>query len=602
VSDAAITFAILGAMVALFVWRPAPNAAVALGGALALYATGVLGLDQALAGFGDRAVLFIASLLVVSAALEASGLTAWVGQVVIRHAGDSETRLLVLTMLLVAALTGLIGVTGAVTAVLPIVVLLAVRLRRAPSRLVLPLAFAAHPASLLLLTGSLVNVVIADAASDAGLEPFGLFELGKVGVPLVAGTILIVALLWRVLIPERYGPTIPDDLSRHAGTLAAQYDLFEGVVRLEVEAGSPLVGRPPRALPLDAERALTVLAVQTRRGHPRRRAPVAAGDVLVVRGRPEAVAAVAAGHGLRPIEDAPGASLEAVLLNRETGFAEVIVPPRSPLVGQRVFEGMTAPGGQLLILGVQRRGRPAGPGEVVVEEGDTLLVQGDWQALDDLHHDPEVVVVDAPDLIRRQSGTLGVGARRALAVVGVMVGGLASGVAPPVVVVLTAALALVTLRVLPVEQAFRAISGTTLVMVAGLIALAAAMRETGAAKSVALELLAQVGGLGTHAVLATLFVLTAGLGQLISSTATALIVTPIAISIAGEIGLDPRTALVTVAVAAAASFLTPVASTCNLVVQAPGGLRFGDYWRLGLPLMLWFFVVATFLVPVLWPA
>ena len=157
------------------------------------------------------------------------------------------------------------------------------------------------------------------------------------------------------------------------------------------------------------------------------------------------------------------------------------------------------------------------------------------------------------------------------------------------------------LGALTVEQAFRSISWTTVILVGAMMPLSTAMAQTGAAKMMADGLVGLVGDAGPYALLAGLFVLTALLGQLISNTATALIVIPIAVAAAKELGLSPRPVLMSVAVPAAASFLTPVATPVNLMVMGPGGYRFGDYWKLGLPLLLWFLAVATFAVPVFWP-
>ena len=175
-SDITLTFAIVGAVVVLFVWDRFPVVVVAMATALALWVTGVLDLGQALAGFGDPAVVFIASLFVVSAGLDATGVTAWTGQFLIAQAGESRTRLVLLMMLLVAVLTALINLNGAVAALLPVVVVMAVRLGRPPSQLLMPLVFAGHAGSLLALTGTPVNVLVSDAAVDAGLGPFGFFE------------------------------------------------------------------------------------------------------------------------------------------------------------------------------------------------------------------------------------------------------------------------------------------------------------------------------------------------------------------------------------------------------------------------------------------
>ena len=224
-SDVAITFAILVAVVIAFISNRIPVGLVAIGAALALYFTGVLDLTQALAGFGDPAVIFIATLFVVSEGLDASGVTTWAGQELVARVGDSRTRLLVLMMLLVAGLTALISVNGSVAALLPVVVVIAVRLGRSPSQLLMPLVFGAHAGSMLALTGTPVNVIVSEAAATYGGRPFGFFEFALVGVPLVVGTIVIVVLFGERLLPTRTAKLIPTDFSRHALTLVEQYGL-----------------------------------------------------------------------------------------------------------------------------------------------------------------------------------------------------------------------------------------------------------------------------------------------------------------------------------------------------------------------------------------
>jgi len=600
-SSPLIIFAILSLMVVLFASNLVPIAIVALGAALLLYATGILEMRQALAGFGDPTVLFISSLFVVSASLEASGVTAGVGRILLRRAGASRTRLLVLTMLLVALLTAMIGVGGAVVALLPMVILSAIRLGRSPSQLLMPLAFAAHAGSMLVLTGSLVNVLISDAKRDAGLPAMGFFDVTIIGVPLLAGTIAIVVLFGERLLPARTGRAIPADLSRHSGMLAEQYQLFENLHRFTVGPDSALLGARIGALEQANHAGLSLLAVEaaddsrTRRG-----GCFAAGDVLLLRGDAAALDAFAAGNRLIRRDAVAGAVGEA-LFNTTHGFAEVVIPPRSGLIGEAMFPGMITPSGELIVLAIQRRGENLGPGEVRMAAGDTLLLQGSWAKLDQHLSDPDVLVVNEPDSVRRQAVPFGTGSRRALAILACMVATLASGAVPTVIAGLTAAFAIIVLRVLTLEEAYRAINWSALIMIASLIPMATAMEQTGAADLLAHGIVTVVGDASPHALLAALFAVTAILCQLISSTATALIIIPIAFAAASECGVAPRTALVTVAVGAAACFLSPVASSANLIVQGPGGYRFGDYWKLGLPLLLWFFLVGTFLVPVFWP-
>jgi di/tricarboxylate transporter len=518
VSDSTITFLILAVVVVVFVWDRLPVGVVAFGVALSLWATGVLDLDQALGGFGDPTVIFIASLFVVSEGLDSTGVTAWAGQELIARAGDSRARVIVLMMLLVAVLTALISVNGSVAALLPVVAVMAVRLRISPSQLLMPLAFGAHAGSLVALTGSPVNVIVSEYADDAGVGRFGFFEFALVGVPLLAGTIAIVVFFGERLLPARKPRAITRDFGDLARTLVDQYALADD-----------------------------------------------------------------------PDE----------LVSRRSGMAEVIVPPRSALIGETVFPGMVTESGDLVVLAVQRRGEDL-PGETELAVGDTLLLQGTWGALEYHLDDPDVLVVDQPALVRRQAVPLGPGAKRALIVLAGMVILLVTGLVPPAVAGLLAAGAIILSGVLTVDEAYRGIAWTTVILVGGMIPLSTAMVQTGAAQKLADGLVDLVGDAGPHALLAGIVLLTLALGQLISNMATALIVIPIAVSAASELDVSAKPVLMAVCVASAAAFLTPVATPANLMVMGPGGYRFADYWKLGLPLLILFAVVAVLLVPLIW--
>jgi di/tricarboxylate transporter len=412
----------------------------------------------------------------------------------------------------------LISVNGAVAALLPVIVVTAVRLGRAPSQLLMPLAFGAHAGSLLALTGSPVNVVASEYAHDHAGGSFGYFSFALAGIPLVVGTILVVVLLGPRLLPSRSARSSSRDFSAHVKTLVDQYGLDD----------------------------------------------------------------------------------EQLRLSRRSGLAEVMVPPRSELVGDTVFPGMVTESGDLVVKAVQRKGEDR-PGETVLAVGDTLLLEGSWLALEEHLDDPEVLVVDRPELVRRQVVPLGAGAKRTLVILAAMVVLLATAAVPPAVAGLLAAIALVVTRVMSVDAAYKSVSWTTVVLVAGMIPLSTAMTETGAAAKLADTLVDVVGGSSSYALLFGLFVLTAVLGQLISNMATALIVFPVAVSAAADLHVSGRPVLMCVTVSAAAALMTPVATPANLMVMEPGGYRFTDYWKLGLPLLVLYGLVAVLVVPVFWP-
>jgi di/tricarboxylate transporter len=523
--DATITFIVLGAAIGLFVWNRLPVPIVAMAAAMALYATGVISVEQAFAGFGDPTVIFIASLFVVSEALDSTGVTTWAGERLVAGAGDSDARLVIYVLLLAGALSAILTPNGAIAALLPMTVLVAVRLGRAPSKLLMPMAFSAHAGALLVLTGSPVNVLVADEAGSLGVGRFGFFEFALVGVPLTIGAVLIGLRLGPRLLPERRPRAMSVDLSGHARTLLAQYSVDR--------------------------------------------------DVLVEH------------------------KVSEELFTRRSGVAEVMVPPRSPLIGETFFPGMTTSSGDLLVLAIQRQGSDAGPGDVTLADGDVVLLEGTWDALDE-HLDEDVLVVDAPDAIRRQVVPLSAGARRALTVVAAMVVALATGLLPAAVAGGLAAMAMVLLGVFGTEQAYRAVSWTAVILIAGLIPVSTALQDTGAADDIASVLLDVTGDAGPHALLVGLFIIAAAFSVAVSNTATALILIPVAVSAAETLDVSARPVLMSVAVGCSAAFLTPISTPGNLMVMGPAGYRFGDYWRFGLPMLALFFVVAVLWVPIIW--
>ncbi|WP_347266106.1 SLC13 family permease [Paracoccus sp. (in: a-proteobacteria)] len=593
-------FAIIAAIVVLFIWDRLPVIVVCIGAGLALWATGILTLNQAMAGFGDPAVIFIAALFVVSAGLEVSGVTAWAGQLLINQAGESRTRLIVLMMGFVGILSGLISVNGAVASLLPVVIVMAIRLGRSPSQLLMPLVFGAHAGSKLMLTGSPVNVLLLEASENAGGPGFSYFEFALAGVPAVLGCIAIVVLFGEKLLPHRTSETLPPDLSRHAMTLVEQYRLSSDVHQLRVRGDSDFIGIARAEMSSIINDGLTFVTLKDRTGQPIRSDKVTANDMIVVKGSADSAAALANAHKLSLCEDVSTGQVRDQLFNRDSGLAEVLVPPRSPLIGRRFFPGMVTESGDLIVLAIQRQDQDLAPG-LPLAAGDTMLLQGTWNALDQRLHPAEVLVVDSPDLVRRQAVPMGQGAHIVLAALAIMVVLLATGLVPPAAAGLLAAGIILVSGVLTVEGVYRSINWTTVILVGALMPLSTAMQKTGAAQYLADNLVALVGDSGPYALLAGLFVFSAILGQVISNTATSLIVIPIAIVASREMGISFQPVLMCVGVACAGAFLTPVATATNLMVMEPGAYRFGDYWKLGLPMLIWFFVIAVFVVPMIWP-
>jgi di/tricarboxylate transporter len=598
-TDIQSTGIIIAGTILLFAWNRLPVVVVAMAAALSLWASGVVMLEQALAGFGDRAVVFIASLFVVSAALEKTGVTAWAGQFLIAKAGEnSRWRLLSIIMMAVGCLAALISGGGAVAALMPVVVMAAIRLRQSPAQLLMPLAFAAHAGSNLLLTGAPKNILVSEALEDSGLKGFAFAEFAYVGVPLLAGTMLIILLLGRRLLPQESSARLPADFSRHAQTLVEHYGLCDGVFRMRVRQSSPFIGMAPTELDLGDPARLQLMAVQAgASGLPLRAQTISLGDYLLVRGEAQAAAALAADQHLALREDAAD---DAGLFNRRSGLAEVVIPPRSALIGRAMYPGMVTDSGDLVVLAVQRAGVDLGPREPWLQAGDTILLEGSWEALDLRLEDPDVLVVNSPDLVRRQAVPMGAGAGIAIAVLAGLVVMLATGIVPPAAAGLACACMLLLTGIVSVDESYRAIHWTTVILVGAMMPLSIAMVQSGAAQLVAGYLVTLTGDAGPVVFLAGLFILTATLGQIMSNTATTMLVIPIAMAAAASLGISPRPILMSLCIAGSASFMTPIATSTNLMVMGPGGYAFGDYWKLGVPLMLWFFVMAVFYVPLVW--
>ena len=483
-TDIWIVFAIIAGVIGLFVWDRLPVIAVCVGCAMALWATGILSLNQALAGFGDPATIFVTSLFVVSGALEKTGLTAWTGQMLALGSGASRTRLIVLMMLFCGVLSALISVNGAVAALLPVVVVLAVRLKRPPSQLLMPLVFGAHAGSMLALTGTPVNVLVLEASLDAG----------RTGLRLL-----------RVRLRRRFPGDRHHRSSRCCSARASCRCARTGRCR-PTSAAMParwwsssasttacISSASGRSRRWSASRAAELDLGDAARRHP----PDAAGGARAAarrgsgRSRPatswrcardaEAVAELAAELVLSPA-DAEGVKFEAGLFTTASGLAEVVIPPRSPLIGERLFPGMVTPSGNLVVLAIHRQHHDLPAGEAL-EKGDTLLLQGTWDALETYIAPPEALVVDSPELVRRQVAPMGREALISLGIMAVMVLLLATGLVPAAAAGILAAGAILIFGILNAEEIYRAIDWTTVILVGAMMPLSTAITETGAAQA-----------------------------------------------------------------------------------------------------------------------
>jgi di/tricarboxylate transporter len=627
-----LTFAILAVTIFLFVLGRLRADIVGLLALIALYLSGAVSLDQALSGFASPTTIMIAALFVVGEGLSRTGVTAWLGQQMLALAGRSQVRLLVVLIIAAALLSAFVSNTGTVATLMPAVTSAAWLIGSLPSKYLMPLAFAANTGGLLTLTGTPTNIIVNDALTGAGYEGFGYFEYARIGLPLLLLALLYMVTLGRRLLPARKVGQPPPDLGQSVAQLAEDYTLGGKLFWLRVLFGSALAGKTLAEAALGHDYGVSVLRInkapaagQRTRGVPVLSSPatwlnlerfqpdqepvpgpetvIHAGDVLLVSGAQAAMDRLMLGLNLG-VQTAGGADdrLAELLLSHEVGVAEVLLTPRSAYIGQSLGEAQIAQKYNVLILSVRRGGRQIEPQEVRLRFGDALLVRGRWADIDLLRREARnFVVVGSPDALSRQVVELSPEAMVAVISLMGMVGLMVSGLVPAVIAVLLAAVAMVMGGCLTMNQAYRAISWRSVVLIAAMIPMSLALQVSGGAEFLADGLVTTLGAASPLMLMAGLFFLTAALSQVISNSATVILVSPIVLQAALALDISPYPMLMAVVVSAATAFLSPIGTTPNLMVAAPGGYSFGDFTRAGAPLVILFMIGTLILVPLIWP-
>ncbi len=607
-TDARIyVFGILGVAVLLFASGRLRGDVVALLVVLALVLLDVLTLREGLAGFGDPVIIMMAGLFVVGEALVTTGLAFVVGAWLMRMGRGSEARLLVLLMLVVGAVAAFIGSTGAAALFLPIVLGIANRTDFAPRRLLMPLAFAGLIGGMLTLIGAPANLVINAELRNQGLDTFNFFDFTPIGAAVLVTAIGFMLLSGRRLLTVKDGK---DGAAREKpltlDQLAERYGLDKQLHRLRIPASSGLVGKSIAFLQLRSNFGIASVGVERRRGRRHVVRPAlaetvfSAGDVFYAIGSEDAASHFIESMGLEPLdlESAPQKTMY-----EELGVAEVLLPPGSDLVQKTLGEIDFRTRYHVSVLAVRRRSEAikAGLSNTSLKSGDRLLVSGGWKDIALLReHKSDMIVLTLPlemaDFAPKREK-----AYWALGIVAVMVAAMVLGLAPNAVCVLVAALALIGAGCLTMEAAYGVVRWSSLVLVAGMLPLATALQKTGGTEAIVAALTATFGGLSATALMAALFVLTALLTTFISSTATALLLAPIAIGLAMDMGVSPYAFAMTVAIAASTGFMTPVSSSANTLVTAPGGYSFADFAKMGVPMAVLTMLLTVLLAPLLFP-
>jgi di/tricarboxylate transporter len=572
--------------------------AVALLVVLALVLAGLLTPQEAFAGFASPAVVAVASLFVVSAGLFQTGLARRIGRKLIGLAGSSEARLIVVLMIGVSLLSAVMNNVGAVAVLLPVVVGIAKDTGIAPSRLLIPLAYGGVMGGTLTLIGTPPNLIVSDMLVERGLPPLGFFEITRIGVPLLVGGIAFMATVGRRLLPTRLGrgrltaAALPEELM-------GIYHLPEHLFAVMVPAGSPIVGQSLSECRMQNGFDLTVLGL-VRDSEcvmvPDPTEKLRAGDRVLVEGGPQRVKRAMDVWSLMA-EKATSDEAE-LLLAQDTGLVEVTLAPRSHFEGHSLREVHFREKYGVTVLAVWRGGEAIerNLGDVPLRMGDVLLVQGSWRRVRLLSRDPELIVLMDENGVPRRTRK----APWAIAILLGMIAVVLADLAPISIAALGAAVLMVFTGCLRIEEAQRAIEWKVILVIGGMLALGLAMQSSGTTEWVARTFLSPVARFGALPVLGVLFVVTAGIGLVMSNYASAALLAPIALSVAADGSLDARPFALLVAVASSVAFATPIAHQSNLLVMGPGEYKFGDYARAGLPLSAMAMAVIVLGVWALW--
>lgn len=584
-----VFFLLLATFVAM-VWEKWSVDVVALGAVGLLIGFGILTPAEAFAAFANEAVITVACMFVLSAGLEYTGAIDAIGDRLERFGFKSDISLLLVTLPLVAAVSAFVNNTPVVVVFMPIMISLAARNNIPPSRLLIPLSFAAIFGGTCTLIGTSTNILVSSAAVAQGQPPIGMFEMTRLGVIFTVAGLVYLLVLGRKLLPVR------ETLASILQTTESRQYLTEAIV-----AGrSPLIGRKIVDTPLATMRSSRVLDI-TRAGEvlatPLNEVVFAPGDRLRITTVLSGVMEMKDQHGLR-FQGDEQLGLETVGMQKAR-IMESVIGPNSELMGKTIRQVNFRQRFGILILAVHRQGKNLRENfeNVELDFGDTILLEGTETAIEKLRADRNFLLlapaVSKPRRHRRRWLAIAL----VLAVVVCAVIKLLSISA----LALMAAVLMVMTGCVSVDDAYKSVGWKVVMLIIGTLALGTALEKTNGASLVAHELIRGLGKLGPVAVVSVVFALTSVLTTFLSNNAVAVLLTPIVVNAAGELGVDPRPFVIAVAFGASASFASPVGYQTNTLVYGAGGYRFSDFVKVGLPLNILFWILATWLIPIVWP-
>ena len=619
--DMWVAIFILFAAILLFITEWVRVDVVALGVIIALILTNLLSPQEALSGFSNPAVLTIAALFMVGGAVMQTGLADAIGRRILVIAGSSAVRLTAVLMTTVALLSAVMSDTGTVAVLLPAIISLAVGAKISSSKLLIPLAYGALLGGATTLIGTPPNIIVSDLLREQGLTPFGFFDYTPIGFVLFLAGIGFMLLVGRRILPD-YKPKTEVQRVETPEELVDLYRLPDNLYRLRVRRGSYLIGLSLAEANLRQDFGLNILDIlradQNKSSTLSEEADSALGlqetgstrltadtffqlnDTLIAQGDVTDITQAAAtwNLGVQPAK----ADDEAALISNEVGIAEIILPPRSSLLGKNLVETRFGSIYHLTVLDIHR---PGSESELNLKDtslrfGDTLLVQGPWKNILDLRKKRrDFIVMGQPETM------VGAPARAkaplALLILLGMLLLMITNLVPIVAASLLATLAMILTGCLSIDEAYDVVDWKSIVLIAGMIPMSIALEQVGLVNLVSQLLINSLGSYGPLVVLAGLFGLTSLFTQVLSNTATTVLIAPIGLTAAQKLGIQPYAFLMGIAIAASMAFATPVASPVNTLVMGAGNYRFKDYLKTGVPLILIVMIISILLLPTLWP-
>ena len=602
-----VVFGILAGAIVLFAWGRPRVDIVAIIVVLALMLSRVLTPHEALAGFGDPVVVLIAAIFIVGEALVNTGIVHRLGEAVMKLGGGDETRLIVLIMMLAGGIGAFMSSSAIVAMFIPLVLTIARKTGLNSKRMLMPLSIAALISGMMTLIASSPNMIIESTLRGHGLAPLDFFSWTPFGLAVLAAAIAFMlaarGLLSKQLVAKDVGATPPS-----AYDLVGSYGLADRWHRLRVPAGSPLIDRSVARMRNLYNNLGIVLVGFEKHPHGKTKFLPALPEsvfetddtIFVVAERDQAQQLM---ETQRLVELPQLDERQRAEALQEVGAAELMLAPESKMIGKPLGNLEFRSRYRVSVLAIRHRGEPLTTNlvERTLDFGDTLLVAGDWADIGKLWDDREdFVVLTLPEeyqerLPARQRAPFAIGILIAMVVV------MAFGLIPNSAAALLAALAMIAGGCVRLDTVYRIISWKTVVLIAGMLPLATALTKTGATDLMAKELVAALGSLGPIAMLVVVFLVTALVGLFVSNSATAVLIAPIAIDAAQTLHVPPYAFAMTVSIACCAAYVTPVSSPVNMLVMEPGGYAFGDYVKVGLPLLLLTMLVTVALVAVIYP-